>query len=184
MKTIKDDQVKFVYYSIRERMAFNQLTTKLNLVVTEISEEDSNESWDVVFRTNKGQTCVSEIKVRRKSSTDFPDWLFEKKKYDGLMNVVAHAGNLKVKPVFITFLNDCVLMWDISHIKPEDFNSQELRATSVNGNQETKQKDVVYLNIKDAIKIDYQIDMAKLDLRAKYVFEYKYQNNNINLTNL
>lgn len=184
MKTLQDNQVKFVYYSIRERLAFQDLAKMIKLNVSEISDEDGYESWDVIFRTHKGQSCVSEIKVRRRASTEFDTWIFEKAKFDGLNQVVARAGGLKIKPVFIVFFTDCTLIWDVSEIKKDDFNTSVLRASSVDGNDTLTDKEVVYLKPSDATRIEYQVDMDKLNINAKTVFKFKYMNNNINLINL
>lgn len=183
IKTLSENQAMFTFYNIRERQAANQLQEADELIrITHISDEESYTSWDVVL-TSGATIAVAELKVRKKFSDSFDDFIFEKIKYDELKKCTStdKGKRNKVKPFFITFFFDCIAVWDITNLKDDDFKPEVLRSTSVNGNKDKKEKLVTYLKLEDAHIINYQLDYDKLNLNAKTIFKYKYPNNKLNI---
>lgn len=181
--TLPNDQAKFIYYNIRERQAAFQLPEADELIkITHVSPDTGFTSWDCVL-TSGSTTAVAELKVRKKFSDSFDDFIFEKIKYDELIKCTNtdKAKRNGVKPFFIVFFFDCIAVWDISSLSEKDFKQEVLRATSVNGNEDKKEKTVTYLKLSDAHIIKYQLDYDKLNLNAKTVFKYKYPNNKLNI---
>ena len=187
MKVIKlnDKEAQFAYYGIRERLAAHQLMDADNLItITHQSPIESFTKWDVCL--NSGSTkAIVEVKVRKKFSDTFSDIIFEKTKFDELTEVCSgpKAIENKLQPFFITFFFDKVAVWDVSKIKVEDFKLEWLKASSVDGNQQKKQKMVSRLNIKDAHIINYQLDYEQLTIDAKQIFKYNYPTTQLILNN-
>jgi len=181
--TLQEDQAKFTFYNIRERLAANQLMEADQLItITHTSDEEAFTSWDVCL--NSGSTkAVCEIKVRKLFTDSFQDFILEKHKYDALIEVCNRpkAKENNLQPLYINFFFDKIAVWNISKLKESDFVSVELRATSVDGCEDTKDKMVTYLKIEDAHIINYELDYNKLNVNAKTIFKYKYPNNKLNI---
>lgn len=182
-KVTTEKAAKYIYYSIRERLAAHQIAKYMNLNITHVSPIDGHEKWDVVYEEGiKPQINIAELKVRRKFLEFFDGaggengLIFEKLKYDELMEKCnTTRGKLTgIKPKFIVVLFDCVLIFDIINIFPADFKVKDLRASSVNGSDLTKDKMVTYLDPSTAIKIPLEIDYDKLNADAKVIFNYEY----------
>ena len=185
IETLTPNTAKFRYYNIRERKAFEELSEAMGYRISEFSPIDRHESWDVIFSDEKNR-CLGEIKVRKRFSHETPGgkkgWIFEKTKYDELMN--SHIGRLiahvRLKTVFIVFFFDCVAIWNVADIKESDFAPEWLKCTSVDGREEYKFKDVVFLQLEDAKIIDYKLDYTNLATSSREIFKFLYPNNNIN----
>ena len=184
IRTLSPKDAKFIYYSIRERLAFQELAKHMNYNLHYMSDHEGYESWDVIY-TDKHRS-IAEIKVRKHNSTAFDGWVFEKRKLTALTTntqgrLIEHIPN---QPVYVLFLFDGVYIWDVNKMNPEDFKSDRLRKESVNDDMGAVDKDVIYLSLKDAQKIDYVLDYDKLGTHAKIVFKAEYPNNNNDVINL
>lgn len=182
-KVTTEKAAKYIYFSIRERLAAHQIAKHLNLNITHVSPIDGHEKWDVVYEEGiKPQINIAEIKVRKKFLETFNGLggengiIFEKLKYDELMEKCnTTRGKLTgIKPKFIVVLFDCVLIFDVINIFPADFKVKDLRASSVNGCDKTKDKWVTYLDPNTAIKVPLVIDYDALNADAKVIFNYEF----------
>lgn len=186
--TLTSEKSKFVFYSLRERLAIYELAKHLKWNLHEVSDHDGFDRYDVIYTNEKSLRCVGEVKIRRHYSTEFQDkgWVFEKKKYDQLINneVGLLISHLKLRPIYILFLYDKIAIWDVSKINPNDFKSEVLRHESVGGEDNLVDKDVIYLHLKDATIIDYELDYNKLSYNTQIVFGALYPNNKKDVINL
>lgn len=184
--TLQPDRAKFIFYSMRERLAIQELVKHMNYNLHFLSDHDKYDSYDAIYTNEKQIRCVSEVKIRKHFSTDFEGWILEKRKFDALTNnqVGLLLANLALKPIYILFLYDMVAIWDLSNIKPEDFKTQVLKHQSVNGNENLIDKEITHLYLKDAQIINYILDYDKLNLYTKVVFKNQYPNNSRDVTNL
>lgn len=152
MIPIDKKNAEFVYYSLRERVAIEILAKKIgsrNLSVTAARGFDNYDGkW-----INSGHTPEAiEVKIRDRYTTDFPLWYFERVKYDALM--ILHTGiTIQYNPLYIMFLKDCIVMWNISAVTRNQFKLEDLRETSVDGNKDTKMKWATQLSINDATAV-------------------------------
>jgi len=186
VKTCTEKAAKYIYYSIRERLAANQIAEFANLNLTHQSPVDGHEKWDVVYEEgSEPQIIIAELKVRKKFLEYFDGTydgdkgvVFEKLKYDELMEKCnTTRGKLtKIKPKFIVVLFDCVLIFDVNNIPPTEFKIKKQRASSVNGSDLTKDKWVTYLDPSTAQVIPLKIDYDRLNADAKVIFKYEYPN--------
>lgn len=187
IKKIDSSKSKFIFYGIRERLAWTELETIMGYTTTNISDEDGFESWDVIY-DDKGQRNIAEVKIRKRFSTDFGGerWILEKTKYDAAMKSLQGevAKKLHLNTKFIVFFYDCIAIWDLSKIKLTDFFVESLRASSVDGNDDKRDKEITYLKITDAQVIDYQLDFNKLSYNAATVFKYRYPQNKKDILNI
>ncbi len=188
IKILDRDKARITFYSIRERMAWHQLAKLMSYDTVSISEDDGNDSWDVIY-DNHGKRTLAEIKVRKKLHTyrgpDNLGFIFEKKKFIELkQSQILVAKRLNLNIYFIVFFIDKVCIWDIDKIKEQDFVKKMYKKTSVTGNDEIVEKEVTYLEIKDAEIIDYQLDFIKLNAGAREVFLYRYPKNNKDILDL
>lgn len=187
IKRLNENQSKFVYYSIRERLAAIELCDYMGWNLSEMTDDDSYENYDIIYQAS-GST-VAEVKIRRIASTKYPeDLILEKIKYDGINKAAQLTSNiisqLKVKQRFIVFFTDCVAIWDVSKISENSFFTSHLRASSVSGYEETVDKIITHLSLKEAEIINYKLDYTKIDYNAKVVFKSKYPHNMSQILNV
>lgn len=184
VKQLNEDDARMTYYSIRERLAAIELAKELNLDITNMSDEEGKESWDIIYNKDN-MTNIAEIKVRKRFSTDFDGkkWIFEKIKYDALIKLINSKEGIafNLQPKFIIFFFDKVAIFDVNQIKEENFFIEELRASSVNGYQNKKPKQITHLDLANANIIDYQLDYDKLNINAKNIFKYRYPTTKLTL---
>jgi hypothetical protein len=187
IKKLTPKQAKYTYYSIRERLAFNELAKHMGYMVHEVSDENGFDSWDAIYTSDKQLRCVCELKVRKHYSTDFDGrFILEKTKYDALKNNLLGRliSHIQLKPMFVMFLFDGIYIWDLDKVNPDSFGMDTLRASSVGGDMTAKDKEITLLNIKDAIKIEYVLDYDKLSFNAKTVFKYMFPSNSKDILNI
>lgn len=165
-----EDERKFAYYGIRERHSFQSLAgTTPEIGIIAESSVTGKSRWDVLFISGCS-IFLSELKIRDHKSNKYREWVFEKIKYDDLMKACnsERARTSGVTPVFITFFRDCVVGWDVSLLTDSDFHTEHLRHQSVNGNTKKKDKSVTYLEIDDALFVEYYVtDKQLLDRISK-----------------
>jgi len=190
IKTLRQKDVAYIYYGIRERLAFQELENHMNYQAHMTTDEESNDSWDVIYSDHNSR-CIGELKVRKHYSTETlggrtGEWILEKTKYDALTNSIEGriVSHIALKPRFIVFFYDCIMIWDLTKIKPSDFIVDKLKNKSVNGEEEYVDKEVVYLKVTDGQKIDFILDYDKLSFNAKTIFKYHYPKNKKDILNI
>lgn len=187
IKRLTENQAKFSYYSIRERLATIELCDFMNWTLMEMTDDDTFEKWDVMYRASG--TTLAEVKIRRIDSKKYEkDLILEKTKYDGLQKAAGLISNivsqLKIRQHFIVFFTDCVAIWDLTKVDPNSFFIDHLRASSVSGYETTIDKMITHLSLDNAQIINYKLDYAKIDYNAKIVFKYKYPHNTSDIINI
>ena len=186
IKKLNKKQSKFVLASIKERLAFYELTAHMNYGLHYVSDQEGYESYDAIFTNESQIRCIGEIKVRKHNSSDYAtEWILEKIKYDALTDSIEGRllPHLKLKPVYICFFYDCVAIWDLNKVNPNSFFWGKFKETSVDGNEELKDKEVCYLDIKDAQIINYILDFDKVSFQAKGIFKFQYPLNSKDILN-
>lgn len=188
IQTLSPTKSKFVFYSIRERLAIYELAKHMNYNLHEVSDHDGFDRYDVIYTNDKQLRCVAEVKLRRHYSTEFLEkgWIFEKKKYDALTSneVGLLLTHLKLKPLYILFLYDCIAIWDVAKIDRNSFKTEVLRHESVGDEDNLVDKEITHLHIKDATIINYELDFNKLSYNTQIVFGALYPNNKKDVINL
>lgn len=183
--TLNKKRSKFIFYSIRERLAIQELASFMNYNLHYLSDHNGYDSYDAIFTNENQIRCVSEIKIRKHFSTDFEGWILEKRKYDALMNneIGLLVPKLKLIPLYILFLFDGCYVWDLNKVTP-NFTTENLRHESVGDDMDMVDKERMHLYLKDATKINYILDYDKLNVYAKVVFKNLYPNNRRDVINL
>ncbi len=181
IKTLKDkEQSTYVWYSIRERLAFQSLCDHTGYLLTNVSDEEGYDSWDVIYKNGLNH-IMGEIKVRKRFSDQFDGqrWIFEKKKFDEMKKIAdgVEARRACLQPKFIVFFFDKIAIWNVEDIKEEDFFLEDLKANSVTGSEARRDKMITHLSLANAEIIDFKLDYDELKINAKQVFKYRYPNN-------
>lgn len=137
---------KFEIAEEKERQALAALAPRIGCKVTYTTPIGSYKHYDAALEC-KNNTWKVEIKIRNRNTTDFDNCIFEKYKYDELINpTYGEQNQFKAdKSMFIVQYNDYIHFWDITANNAPEWLEQNLTATSVDGNDQRKWKQVTYL---------------------------------------
>ena len=182
IQTCTENDARFIYYSIRERLAAYEIAPLLGWDITNVSEEEGSASWDLIYSAGT-EFNIGEIKLRKQNlhefdEAEYPGLIFEKKKYDALMTLSQSPKGIEtnIQPKFILVLKDCIAIYDVNKVQPTDFKMVNLRSKSVNGSDAREMKNVTYLQPEEFTIINHIVNTDNISIRARIIFEYRYPN--------
>jgi len=182
IKILSQEEAKFIFAGIKERLAAHQLMDYLQTEITHETDVEDYDSWDIIWNRGKCPEIL-EIKVRNKFLVDFTPcgYIFEYKKFYELKKILGtdRASETGLRGKYLCFFFDGVILWDIRNVKEEDFFQKNLPKSTVNNTGDISKK-ITYLKYEDGIKIDFVIDYDKLKLDACDIFRFKYPLNKLN----
>ena len=137
---------KFEIAEQKEREALESIAPRLGCKVVYTTPIGSIKHYDAALEC-KQHTWKVEIKLRNRNTTDFNDCIFEKYKFDELINPTYGTNNefKSDKSMFIVQYNDYIHFWEITANNAPEWQEQNLTATSVDGDDKRKWKQVTYL---------------------------------------
>jgi|688.fasta_scaffold147638_2 hypothetical protein len=140
------NQNKFEIAEAKERIALDELAPRIGCKVVYTTPIGSYKHYDAVLDCAK-HTWKVEIKLRNRKTSDFDDCIFEKYKYDELINPTygEHNEFKADKSMFIVKYNDLIHFWEITANNAPEWQDNNLTATSVDGDDKRKWKQVTYL---------------------------------------
>lgn len=112
--------------------------------------ENQYSRWDYAYRI-EDNIVVGELKQRSFNSTQYPDTMIERSKYDYI-----RAAN-KAKGVggeLVVMFNDCYYVFDVINSKVK-YDSKVCPKTTSFQSREYVVKDVVLFNLQDGIRYEY-----------------------------
>ena len=137
---------KFTQAEQKEREALESIAPRIGCRVTYTTPIGSFKHYDAALEC-KQHTWKVEIKLRNRKTSDFPDCIFEKYKYDELINPSygEHNEHTSDKSMFVVQYNDYIHFWEITANNAPEWQDNNLTATSVDGDDKRKWKQVTYL---------------------------------------
>jgi len=139
---------KFDESELQGRNKFNTFCNRQPWCKVEKFNDDKYGSWDVAYYS--GDTKIlGEIKDRNYSSEDFGGWYMEVDKLTRLQNISSKRSDLNVTYIN-TYINEDIIIWDVTDIKPTNTFLKELDRTTVEDNG-TRIKEVFTLYKCDSI---------------------------------
>ena len=185
--TEQEKNDEFIFAGIKERVAAYWLTTAITINVTTYAPVTGYSRYDVIFQSGLTKMC-SEIKIRKRPSTDYIDWIVEFEKFfnyylDEELTPIKRDEHNGIGSYYMVFFLDKVVLWSIDDLAPyKRFKLNNLRATSVLNNKEKRQKMITHFQVKESCQIiDYQINHEMLDLTAKRKFRHLFGRDYISL---
>jgi hypothetical protein len=171
----------FLYYSIRERIAIKWLCDYIKpLHLVEVTSAEGFDAYDAILSScTTGKLFKTEVKVRKINSNKYEDIIIEAKKFFGYFpdeegRLCKHEDydDSATFRLFVTFFANETIIWDMNKIKDENvFRQEELRHTSVDGNQKKVMKMVSHIHVEDALmRIPFSINQQLLDFTALHEF--------------
>ena len=186
IKRLSEREARRAYFGMRERFAGIEMCKHMNWNITGFSDELGFEPWDINFigtGPDAGMN-VCEIKVREHYSSDFPDWILEKRKWEDIANISNIVSSLRTKRKYVHILYDMIVVWDLDKVKKEDFIIEYLASETIYGTNNKKDKEVAKLLIEKGMIIDYKLDYTKLASDAKAAFTWRYPHNTKDIINI
>lgn len=174
-KQLKDDM--YAYYNIRERILIKELSELYpKLYVNSVTPVIGMDFYDCILSsatTNK--IYETEIKVRRRKSTNYNNWFVEARKLYGYhlnedckLQRDEDYHELNTNRLFIIFFQDKTYIWDLNKIKDEKvFYNKYLTHNSILGNKKKKDKMICDIYLSEAICYsNYKFNDDKLHKKA------------------
>lgn len=143
-------------YETKGRMKLKQLLQKSKKIKNYEFCQYVYERFDCMTTGVTGNIAIFEIKDRKISSDKYDTILFEKGKYDAMMDSYRNSG---YTPYYVIFYTDCYYVFPVSKIKDVENRVQEILAThdTVNYSYDDKvTKKVIMLDKEEGIKCNYE----------------------------
>lgn len=179
---MNQNKANFTYFNIRSNQAAIDFSRHRGYTISYLADELKYDSKDAIwFNPSINQREIIEIKIRNHYSTDFDgNFILEYRKWSELIAEAdrqAELGEQLPSAVYILFLKDCTLKWNMNDVQEEDFFEEEFAENSATDNLSKKKlKKVCYVKTKTAARCNYIINYDELKNKSRIVFEYKFPN--------